>query len=102
MLQIRVGINTGEAVVHPEAESAERLVTGDTVNVAARLQTEAPPNGVLVSEATALAVAGTIDLGDQVRLDLKGKSAQVLARVALGVRERPSRDLAMGSLRASL
>jgi class 3 adenylate cyclase/tetratricopeptide (TPR) repeat protein len=53
-LQVRVGINTGEAVValgaHPER--GEGFVTGDVVNTASRLQGIAPINGVVVSEST--------------------------------------------------
>jgi class 3 adenylate cyclase/tetratricopeptide (TPR) repeat protein len=53
-LQVRVGINTGEAVValgaHPER--GEGFVTGDVVNTASRLQGIAPVNGVAVSEST--------------------------------------------------
>jgi class 3 adenylate cyclase len=53
-LQVRVGINTGEAVValgaHPER--GEGFVTGDVVNTASRLQGIAPINGVAMSEAT--------------------------------------------------
>ena len=53
-LQVRVGINTGEAVValgaHPER--GEGFVTGDVVNTASRLQGVAPINGVALSEAT--------------------------------------------------
>jgi class 3 adenylate cyclase/tetratricopeptide (TPR) repeat protein len=53
-LQVRVGINTGEAVValaaHPEL--GEAMVAGDVVNTASRLQGAAPVNGVAVSEAT--------------------------------------------------
>ena len=53
-LQVRVGINTGEAVValgaHPER--GEGFVTGDVVNTASRLQGIAPINGVAVSEPT--------------------------------------------------
>ena len=55
-LQLRVGINTGE-VVYGEATAERGPVTGDTVNVAARLQSAAEPGGVLVGELTSLAVA---------------------------------------------
>ena len=44
-LRLRVGVNTGE-VVYGEATAERGPVTGDTVNVAARLQTAAPPGGV--------------------------------------------------------
>ena len=53
-LQVRVGINTGEAVVALGArpERGEGFVTGDVVNTASRLQGIAPVNGVAVSEPT--------------------------------------------------
>ena len=49
-LQVRVGINTGEAVVALGArpELGEGIVTGDVVNTASRLQGVAPVNGVAV------------------------------------------------------
>jgi class 3 adenylate cyclase len=53
-LQVRVGINTGEAVVALGArpEQGEGLVTGDVVNTAARIQSAAPVGGVAVGEQT--------------------------------------------------
>ena len=53
-LQVRVGINTGEAVVALGArpEQGEGVVTGDVVNTASRLQGAAPVDGVAVSEQT--------------------------------------------------
>ncbi len=53
-LQVRIGINTGEAVVALGArpEEGEGIVTGDVVNTASRLQGAAPVNGVAVSEST--------------------------------------------------
>src|SRR5712692_9057174 len=53
-LQVRVGINTGEAVVSLGArpEEGEGIVTGDVVNTASRSQGAAPVNAVAVSEQT--------------------------------------------------
>jgi class 3 adenylate cyclase/tetratricopeptide (TPR) repeat protein len=53
-LQVRVGINTGEAVVALGArpEEGEGIVTGDVVNTASRLQGAAPVNGIACSEQT--------------------------------------------------
>ena len=53
-LQVRIGINTGEAVVALGArpEEGEGIVTGDVVNTASRLQGAAPVNGIAVSEQT--------------------------------------------------
>src|SRR5207253_8126611 len=49
-LHVRVGINTGEAVVALGArpEQGEGIVTGDVVNTAARIQSAAPVNGAAV------------------------------------------------------
>ena len=49
-LHVRIGINTGEAVVSLGArpETGEGIVTGDVVNTASRLQGVAPVNGVVV------------------------------------------------------
>ncbi len=98
-LRLRVGVNSGEAVVAASG-SDEGRITGDTVNVAARLQTAAPPGGLLIGESTALAVADVAELGDQQLLELKGKSAPVGARLVTGFRPEPSREQAMGGLKA--
>ena len=98
-LRLRVGINTGEAVTATSGEDEGR-VTGDTVNTAARLQTAAPPGGVLIGETTALAVADVAELGPITHLELKGKAEPVAARLVEGFRAEPSRDEAMGALRA--
>jgi class 3 adenylate cyclase len=53
-LEVRVGVNTGEALVAlgVDPASGEGFLTGDAVNVAARLQSTAPPMAVAVREAT--------------------------------------------------
>ena len=53
-LQVRIGINTGEAVVALGArpERGEGIVTGDVVNTASRLQSAAPVGCVVVGETT--------------------------------------------------
>ena len=98
-LRLRVGVNSGEAVVATGGVDEGR-VTGDTVNTAARLQTAAPPGGVLIGESTALAVADVADLDDPMRLELKGKAEPVTARLVGSMRSEPSREQAMGALRA--
>jgi class 3 adenylate cyclase len=98
-LRLRVGVNSGEVVHH---EAAEGRVTWDTVNVAARFQTAAPPGGVLVGEATALAVADAVELDATGPLELKGKAERVKAWQATRLRPEPSLDFAMGRLRAPL
>src|SRR6266496_4458486 len=53
-LQVRIAVNTGEALIRIGAATAEGegMASGDVVNTAARLQTAAPVNGILVGEAT--------------------------------------------------
>jgi hypothetical protein len=53
-LQVRIAVNTGEAVAALGArpELGESMVAGDVVNTAARLQVHAPVNGVVVGEET--------------------------------------------------
>ena len=100
-LRIRVGVNTGE-VVHATSGPDAGRVTGDTVNTAARLQTASQPNRVLLGELTALAVGEAIDLDEPTALELKGKAQAVRGRLVLGMRPAPSRDAALGELRAPL
>ena len=53
-LQLRIGVNTGQALVSLGArpEEGEGMVAGDVVNTAARLQSNASVNGILVGETT--------------------------------------------------
>src|SRR6266496_6624398 len=53
-LQVRIAVNTGEALVNLAArpESGEGMAAGDVVNTAARLQAAAPTDGILAGEAT--------------------------------------------------
>jgi len=80
----RVGVVTGEAAVTIGA-IGEGMVAGDMVNTASRLQGAAPPDVVLVGEATMHAASRAIafeEAGDQL---LKGKAAPVSAWRALRV-----------------
>src|ERR671930_2093682 len=57
-LEIRIGINTGEVLAAVAARPGESMVSGDAVNVAARLEQLARPGQVVVSERTARATRG--------------------------------------------
>ena len=100
-LRLRVGVNTGE-VVHVSSGPDAGRVTGDTVNTAARLQTAADPNHVLVGEVTALAAGDAVELAEPVPIELKGKADAVRASAVIGLRVEPSRDAMLGALRAPL
>src|SRR5690242_10144215 len=71
----RIGVNTGEVVTGTE----ERLATGDAVNVAARLEQAAESGEVLVGAETVRLVRDAVELGEERRLDLKGKAEPVPA-----------------------
>ena len=75
-LEARIGINTGEVVVGGEGET---LVTGDAVNVAARLEQAAPAGQVLIGPETKLLVRDAIRVEPVEPLTLKGKSQPVEA-----------------------
>ena len=83
-LRMRIGVNTGEVVTGAPAEGNQRLVSGDPVNVAARLQAEAEPDTILAGERTYLAARYAFAFSDLVDYQLKGKSEQVKARRVLG------------------
>ncbi len=75
-LEARIGINTGEVVVGGEGET---LVTGDAVNVAARLEQAAPTGEVLIGAETRLLVRDAVRVEAVDPLELKGKSEPVEA-----------------------
>jgi class 3 adenylate cyclase len=85
----RVGLNTGE-VVAGEPTPGQRLVTGDAVNVAARLEQAAPPLEVLIGEPTYRLVKEHVEAEEVEPLELKGKSERVRAYRLIAVRELAS------------
>ncbi|MDQ3661290.1 MAG: AAA family ATPase [Actinomycetota bacterium] len=80
----RTGVNTGE-VVSGDAGSGQRLVTGDAVNVAARLEQAAPHNEILIGEPTYRLVKDAVEVETVEPLALKGKSEPVPAFRLLAV-----------------
>ncbi len=59
-VQMRIGVNTGEVLVGALRAGGDYTAMGDVVNAAERLQTAAPPGGILVGPATRSATAGAI------------------------------------------
>jgi predicted ATPase/class 3 adenylate cyclase len=83
-LAIRTGVNTGE-VVAGDPSAAQRLVTGDTVNTAARLEQNAAPGEILIGDPTYRLVRDAVEVEPAGPLDLKGKAEPVLAYRLIGV-----------------
>ncbi len=83
-LRVRIGVSTGE-VVAGAAESGQAFVTGDAVNVAARLQQAAEPGEIFVSHATAALGREAATMEPVGQLELKGKRGPVAAFRLLNV-----------------
>jgi predicted ATPase/class 3 adenylate cyclase len=87
---MRIGLNTGPVVVGRIGDDLRMDYTaqGETVNLAARLQTAAEPGGVLVSEAMHALVSGYFVADDVGPLALKGLPAPVRAYAVRSRRRR--------------
>jgi class 3 adenylate cyclase len=77
-IALRIGLNTGE-VVTGDPTSMEMLVTGDAVNVAARLEQNARPGEILLGTATFRLVRGAVEVEAVEPVAAKGKSEPVPA-----------------------
>ena len=95
-LELRVGITTGEALVRLDAqpEAGEGMASGDVVNTAARLQSAAPVNGVIVDETTYRATRHAIDYRDAEAIEAKGKAEPIPVWEAAVARARFGVDIA--------
>jgi hypothetical protein len=75
----RTGVNTGEVVANDDPEAAQKLATGDAVNVAARLEQAAPENEIYLGETTYRLVRDAVEVASVEPLELKGKAERVAA-----------------------
>jgi class 3 adenylate cyclase len=94
-LHIRLAVTTGEALVALGARPAEGegMASGDVVNTAARLQSAAPVDGILVDDATHRATNQKIEYREAEPVSAKGKQEPVPAWEALEARSRYGVDL---------
>lgn len=78
-LSVRIGIHTGSVVAGEVGSGAtrERLAMGSTPNIAARLQSAAPPDAILLSAETQRLLQGWFDLEPLGAKELKGVSRPV-------------------------
>ncbi len=90
-LVLRLGANTGSVVASSDLSRGDFLVTGDAVNVAARLEQNAQPGEILVSERTVANTESSFLFGEARSVAAKGKSQ--LLRVFPLVEQRASRKL---------
>src|ERR671918_1620614 len=95
-LHVRIGVNTGEALVSLGARPSEGegMASGDVVNTAARLQSAAPVDGILVGEQTYRATERAIEYREHEPVQAKGKANPVAVWEAVQARARFGVDLA--------
>ncbi|WP_432149083.1 adenylate/guanylate cyclase domain-containing protein [Streptomyces sp. bgisy029] len=85
-LTTRVGVNTGQVVAGSDATARQALVSGEVVNIAARLEQNAGPGEILIGPQTLLAAGPTVQVEPTGPLHLKGKreSVEAYRLLALG------------------
>jgi predicted ATPase/class 3 adenylate cyclase len=83
-LSVRTGINTGE-VAAGDSTTGQRLITGDAVNLASRLETAASAGEILIGDDTYRLVRNAVLVEPVDDLDLKGKAEPVKAWRVVGV-----------------
>ena len=95
-LSVRVGAATGEALVNLNArpEQGEQLAAGDVLNTASRLQSAAPPDGILVDEATRRLTENAIEHREAESVFAKGKADPVTVWEPIAPKARLGVDIA--------
>src|SRR5438128_242944 len=83
-LPIRFGINTGEVVAARESATGDFPLSGDAVNVAARLQQATEPWGILCGQRTVASVRAGFEFGSVIAVDARGKAQPIRALPLLG------------------
>src|SRR3954451_16524796 len=95
-IKVRIGVATGEVIVtHGQrAEEGKGIAWGDVLNTAARIESAAPVNGILVGEETYRATAHRIEYREHESIDAKGKGEPVPVWEVVGLRQEQVRGRA--------
>ncbi len=103
-LAVRVGVHVGPVAIGLIGGSAEADLTalGDTMNLASRIEANAPANTVLVSRAAKDLCEAGFDWADPAFITVKGKSAPVEVAAAVGMRPGSVRRRGLDGIRAPL
>jgi len=87
-LQLRVGLNSGEVIVGEIGSGPfGYTAVGEQVGMAQRMESVAPPGGVMLSASTARLVEGAASLGEVELVQIKGAEEPVPAHRLLGLGE---------------
>lgn len=95
-IQLRIGINTGPALLGTVGTIGEYTAIGNTVNVANRLEQAAPPGGILISYNTYQHVRGVFDVTVLQPITVKGQSHPIQVYTVNSVRPRAFRVTTRG------
>src|SRR6516164_2530852 len=88
-LHLRVGLNSGQVIAGEiGSTTASYTAIGEQVGMAQRMESEAPPGGVMLSASTARLVDGAATLGESELVQIKGADAPVPAYRLLGMSDR--------------
>ncbi|MFE4605773.1 adenylate/guanylate cyclase domain-containing protein, partial [Kitasatospora indigofera] len=98
-LRLRIGVNTGEVLWSREFGDGHAMVSGDTVNVAARLEQYAPDGGILLGAVSHRVAAPGITAEPVEPLTVKGKSRPLAVWRLTGVQPDPQATARPGSAR---
>ena len=87
-LRLRVGLNSGQVIAGEIGSGALGYTAlGEQVGMAQRMESVAPPGGVMLSESTARLVEGAAALGECDLVQIKGAGTPVSARRLFGMGE---------------
>ncbi|MFF8992223.1 adenylate/guanylate cyclase domain-containing protein [Streptomyces sp. NPDC014983] len=84
-LDVRIGVNTGQVVSGSDASARQALVSGETVNVAARLEQNAGAGDILIGPGTLRSAGAAVHAEPVGPLTLKGRAEPVQAYRLLGL-----------------
>lgn len=90
-LKMRIGVNTGNALLGAVGSNAEFTAMGDAVNLASRLEHAAPIGGILISHDTYLHVRGVFTVEAQKPLEVKGKREMIQTYIVARAKPRAFR-----------
>jgi class 3 adenylate cyclase/predicted ATPase len=95
-IHLRIGINTGPALLGTIGTTNEYTAIGDTVNLASRVEHSAPLDGIQISHDTFRHVRGIFDVTALEPIIVKGKSEPIQVYVVNGVKPRSFRVTTRG------
>ncbi len=103
-VQMRIGLNTGDVLAGLVGGLKARSYTvmGDTVNLAARLESSAPVGGILASNTTARKLHAIFEFAPPEKINVKGKSDEITVYLVQGEKANRGRVRGLAGLQAPM